>query len=183
MDSPIGIPIKQNIHNLTLYITLTEYRKLIHLMSVATKTEIPTSRTRRFPSFHFCAMHMKNKEVAMIRATLVLLILSTPAHAYLAQNSLRVQGDAAGFEVQVSPGMGAPNAWCAAGDYAIRYLNLPGTAKIWRMSEPPRGAGEGVSFATSPAGAATKSGLIRLNEQDASLTATAAQALCWGLSD
>jgi hypothetical protein len=119
----------------------------------------------------------------MIRTALALLLLTTPAHAYLAQNSLRVQGDAAAFEVQFSPGMGAANAWCAAGDYAIRYLNLPGSAKIWRMSEPPRGVGEGVSFATSPAGAATKSGLIRLNEQDASLSAGAAQQLCWGLND
>jgi hypothetical protein len=119
----------------------------------------------------------------MIRTTFALLLLTTPAHAYLAQNSLRVQGDAAAFEVQFSPGMGAPNAWCAAGDYAIRYLGLSGTAKIWRISEPPRGVGEGVSFATSPAGAATKSGLIRLNEQEAALTASAAQQMCWGLND
>jgi hypothetical protein len=119
----------------------------------------------------------------MIRTALALLLLTTPAHAYLSQNSLRVQGSASGFEVQFSPGMGAANAWCAAGDFAVRYLGLPGTAQIWRVSEPPRGVGEGVSFATSPAGAATKSGLIRLNEQDASLTAGAAQALCWGLND
>ncbi len=119
----------------------------------------------------------------MIRTALALLILTNPAHAYLTQNSLRVQGDATAFEVQFSPGMGAANAWCAAGDYAVRYLGLPGTAKIWRMSEPPRGVGQGVRFATSGAGAASKSGLIRLNEQDASLTAGAAQALCWGLND
>lgn len=119
----------------------------------------------------------------MIRTTLALLLLTTPAHAYLAQNSLRVQGDASTFEVQFSPGMGAANAWCAAGDYAIRYLNLPPSAKIWRTSEPPRGVGQGVGFATSPSGAASKSGLIRLNEQDASLTASAAQELCWGLRD
>ena len=119
----------------------------------------------------------------MIRTTLALFLLTTPAQAYLAQNSLRVQGDAAAFEVQFSPGMGAANAWCAAGDYAIRYLGLPPSAKIWRMSEPPRPVGQGVSFATSPTGAATKSGLIRLNEQEASLTASAAQDLCWGLND
>jgi hypothetical protein len=119
----------------------------------------------------------------MIRTAFALLLLATPAHAYLAQNSLRVQGDATAFEVQFSPGMGAPNAWCAAGDFAIRYLGLPGTAKIWRVSEPPRGVGEGVSFATSPVGSASKSGLIRLNEEDASLTAGAAQNLCWGLGD
>jgi hypothetical protein len=122
-------------------------------------------------------------ETTVIRTTLAIVLLTTPAHAYLAQNSLRVQGDTAAFEVQFSPGMGAPGAWCAAGDYAIRYLNLPHTTKIWRVSEPPRGVGEGVSFATSPSGAASKSGLIRLNEADASLTASAAQNLCWGLND
>jgi hypothetical protein len=119
----------------------------------------------------------------MFRTTLALLILTTPAHAYLTQNSMRVQGDASAFEVLFSPGMGAANAWCAAGDYAIRYLGLPGTTRIWRTSEPPRPVGEGVRFATSPVGAATKSGLIRLGEDDASLTASAAQNLCWGLDD
>lgn len=119
----------------------------------------------------------------MIRTTLALLILTTPAHAYLSQNSLRVQGDASSFEVQFSPGLGAPDAWCAAGDYAIRYLGLPGTALVWRTSEPPRRVGEGVRFATSSAGAATTSGLILLGEDDASLTASSAQNLCWGLDD
>ena len=119
----------------------------------------------------------------MIRTTLALFLLTTPAQAYLAQNSLRVQGDAAAFEVQFSPGMGAANAWCAAGDYAIRYLGLPPSARIWRISEPPRAAGQGVSFATTGVDAASRSGLIRLNEQDASLSAGAAQAQCWGLRD
>lgn len=119
----------------------------------------------------------------MIRTAFALFLLTTPAHAYLTQNSLRVQGDGRAFEVQFSPGMGAANAWCAAGDYAIRYLNLPHTTKIWRVSEPPRGVGQGVSFAMTAANAATKSGLIRLNEQDASFTAASAQALCWGLND
>jgi hypothetical protein len=117
----------------------------------------------------------------MIRTTLALLLLTTPAHAYLSQNSLHVQGDASAFVVQASPGMSAPDAWCAAGDYAIRYLGLARSDRIWRVSEPPRRAGQGISFATSGTGAASKSGLIRLNETDASLTATAAQGLCWGL--
>ncbi|MGL5010073.1 MAG: hypothetical protein ACRC6I_09330 [Paracoccaceae bacterium] len=119
-----------------------------------------------------------------LRAAFAALILSTlPAHAYLAQNSLRVTGTAERFEVLASPGMGATRAWCAAGDFAITILGVPQSTPIWRLSEPPRKAGEGIAFALSPAGAASTSGLFQFGPSDASLTASAAKALCWGDRD
>ncbi len=110
-----------------------------------------------------------------------LLALATPASAaYLTQNDLRVTPLEGGrFLVQASPGMGAPSSWCAAGDFAIRQLNAGPTTRIWRVSEPPRKSGQGVVFSLSPEGAASKSGLVRLAETDASLSAGHAQALCW----
>lgn len=122
----------------------------------------------------------------MIRTALiaVLTISAAPAHAYLAQNDLRVQRQGDRFEVLSSPGMGASRAWCAAGDYAMTILALPATTALWRVSEPPRKQGEGIVFALSPVGAATTSGLFQFgNDNDASLTAGAAQALCWGDAD
>jgi hypothetical protein len=116
----------------------------------------------------------------MIRPALLALALTTsPALAYLAQNDMRVEGSAQGFEVLASPGMGAPRAWCAAGEYVIRYLALPRTTQIWRMDEPPRPAGQGIRFGLSPEGAATQTGLVQFGETDATLTAGAAEALCW----
>lgn len=120
----------------------------------------------------------------MIRAALMILVLGTaPAHAYLAQNDLRVSGTADAFTVLPSPGMGPSRAWCAAGDFAIILLGLPGTTPLWRTSEPPRKVGEGISFATTPTNAASTSGLFQFGPDDASLTAGAARALCWSNSD
>jgi hypothetical protein len=118
----------------------------------------------------------------MIRRALIAtaLLTAAPAHAYLAQNDLRVEGRGAQFEVLASPGMGPSRAWCAAGDYAVVILGLPSTTPLWRMSEPPRKAGEGIVFGLGPEGAARTSGLFQFGENDASLTAGAARNLCWG---
>jgi hypothetical protein len=118
----------------------------------------------------------------MIRPFLIALavLAAGPAQAYLAQNDLRVQGQGDRFEVLAAPGMGPSRAWCAAGDYAVVVLGLPSTTPLWRISEPPRKAGEGIVFSLSPAGAASSSGLFQFGENDATLTAGAARALCWG---
>lgn len=106
------------------------------------------------------------------------LLTAAPAHAYLAQNDLRVEGRGNSFEVVAAPGMGASPAWCAAGDYAVVILGLPSSTPLWRISAPPRKAGEGILFGLSPEGAATDTGLVQFGETDASLTAGAARALC-----
>jgi hypothetical protein len=118
----------------------------------------------------------------MIRtlSALAVLALASPASAYLTQNNLHVtQVSESQFMVTASPGMGAPSSWCAAGDFAIRRLHVAPNTPIWRISEPPRPRGEGVLFSLSPEGAASRSGLLRLNETDASVSAGFAQELCW----
>lgn len=121
----------------------------------------------------------------MIRSFVIAAVLcsAAPAHAYLAQNDLRVEGQGERFEVLASPGMGPARAWCAAGDYAVTMLGVAGTTPLWRVSEPPRAQGAGIVFSLSPAGAATNSGLVQLSVSDASLTAGAAQSLCLGERD
>ncbi len=115
---------------------------------------------------------------ALILATA--LLSASPALAFLSENSERVQGSGSGrFEVLASPGQGASVSWCAAGDYVIRGLGLTPDTRIWRVTAPPRKAGEGVGFALSPEGA-QKSGLLALGLKDESLSAGAAEALCYG---
>jgi hypothetical protein len=62
----------------------------------------------------------------------------------------------------------------------VVILRKPSTTPLWRVSAPPRKPGEGIVFALSPEGAATDTGLVQFGEEDASLTAGAARALCWG---
>ncbi|WP_444666749.1 hypothetical protein [Cereibacter changlensis] len=105
--------------------------------------------------------------------------LTVPAHAFRAQNDLIVDGSGTEFHVQASPGQGASQSWCAAGDYVIRDLGIAPTTRIWRTSEPPRRQGQGVSFSLTPEGAASKTGLLVLGAEGASLTAAFAQQHCF----
>ncbi len=113
-------------------------------------------------------------------ALLTALAAATPAAAgYIAQNGLLVEpAGEAGFTVPWRGRSAPTDFWCAAGDYAIRRLHLAPTAMIWRASEPPRRAGEGIDFTLRPEAAASSSGLITLGGEDAGLSAGAAQALC-----
>ncbi len=115
----------------------------------------------------------------MIRLALAasLAMIAAPGHAYLSQNNQHVTGSEGRFEVLASPGQGASVSWCAAGDYVVRGLGLPGATRIWRITAPPRKLGQGVGFALSAEGA-QKTGLIGFGFGDESLSATAAHALC-----
>ncbi len=121
----------------------------------------------------------------MLRSILIggVLFAAAPAQAYLAQNDLRVEARGDAFEVLAAPGMGAARAWCAAGDYVVVILGMPAATPMWRVSAPPRKPGEGIVFGLSAEGAAADTGLVQFGEADASLTAGAAQALCWGQAD
>ncbi|GHC48183.1 hypothetical protein [Neogemmobacter tilapiae] len=112
----------------------------------------------------------------------VTLVLAGPAQAFMAENDVRVAAmDGGQFLVGPVPGMGAAASWCAAGDYALRKLNLAPTDRIWRVSVPPRKQGEGVVFALTGDGASPKTGLVRIPD-DGSMTVAGAQALCWALN-
>lgn len=109
------------------------------------------------------------------------LILATatafPAHAFFAKNGLRVDESGKGtFNVPYRGLSGASDFWCAAGDYVIRDLNMPVTTRIYRLSSPPRRAGQGVQFSLSPKGA-KRTGLIRWGE-GRGITASHARHLC-----
>lgn len=104
---------------------------------------------------------------------------AAPAGAYVTRWGERVEPRGEGqFEVLASPGQGAPRSWCAAGEYVVQRLGMSPSTPIWRLSPPPRRAGEGVLFALSPEGAAEKTGLLMLDAGDGALTAAHAQALC-----
>lgn len=110
--------------------------------------------------------------------------IAAPAFAFMTQNNQQIGeiGDGQ-FEVKASPGQGPSVSWCAAGDYVIQGMGLPGTTRIWRVTPPPRRTAEGVGFALNPEGAVS-SGLILFGAaDDGSLSAASAQALCWGLND
>lgn len=90
------------------------------------------------------------------------LACAMPASAFTAQNGLRVEavGETA-FDVPWSGRSDAAAFWCAAGDYAVRVLHVPKSARIYRYSPPPRRSGEGIRFGLDPA-EAVPNGLLRL---------------------
>ena len=118
----------------------------------------------------------------MFRFTLplALTLLAAPAMAYTTVQGARVEARGDGFEVLAQPGLSASMAFCAAAGYAQTALGLPGDARIWRASPAPRRAGQGISFTTSPDGAAPKTGLLMLGPDDGSVSVAFAQSLCEG---
>ncbi|MEZ5912384.1 MAG: hypothetical protein R3D84_09305 [Paracoccaceae bacterium] len=107
------------------------------------------------------------------------LAVTGPAAAFSALNGMQVEGDAGGFAVSARGATGPADFWCAAGDFAVRVLHLPPATPLWRLSEPPRRAGEAVRFSTSGEGAASKTRLFILGAPDrAAVSAGFAQSLC-----
>ena len=96
----------------------------------------------------------------LIPAVLALGLTAVPASAWLSRNNLVVVpegGDT--FNIPYRGRSGDNEFWCAAGDYVQNALGLPGSTRIWRLSEPPRRQGEGIRFSLSPEGAASRTGL------------------------
>lgn len=114
----------------------------------------------------------------MFRCLLLLSLLASPAMAFQARNGAEVTGTATEIVVVARPGLSSSESWCAAGDFVIRALGQPATTPLYRVTPPPRRAGEGVTFSLSPEGATDRTGLLLLGDRDASLSAGHAQALC-----
>ena len=91
--------------------------------------------------------------MSRIQLMFVLAVFASPATAFIAKNDLRVEAGPAG-EITVPYG-GSSNAtdfWCAAADYAARQLGAGPTDRLYRVTKPPRGQGEGITFSlTQPA--------------------------------
>ena len=114
----------------------------------------------------------------MLRATLLLSLLSTPALAFQARNDAQVDGRADQIIVASRPGLASSESWCAAGDFVIRGLGMASTTPVYRLTPPPRRAGESVEFSLSPAGATERLGLVRFGGTADQISAGHAQALC-----
>jgi hypothetical protein len=115
----------------------------------------------------------------MFRAALILSLLASPALAFKARNDAYVSGSAEEIVVASRPGLASSESWCAAGDFVIRALGLSLGTPVYRVSPPPRQAGEAVVFSLSPAGASEKTGLLQIGEHDNHVSAGHAQSLCW----
>jgi hypothetical protein len=118
----------------------------------------------------------------MFRITLVAaMLLGLPAHAFVASNRLPVQATGPdSFEVQHrGSARGDIDYWCAAGEYAKSQLRAAGTARIYRISPPPRRSGQGITFSMNPAGAADRTGLATIGGSgDGSMSVAAARNQC-----
>ena len=109
---------------------------------------------------------------------LALCLLASPAMAFTASNGSKVQSTGPGTFTVPYQGIAAPTAfWCAAGDYATRVLGLPASARIYRASTAPRGAGQAVDFSLAPV-PGIKTGLLLLGPDDGSITLGLAAVLC-----
>ena len=113
----------------------------------------------------------------LLTAALAALALSGPAQAFIAENSLVVEGRPDGTFVVPYRGLsGASDFWCAAGDYVVRELHRPVDTRIYRLTSPPRRAGQGIVFGLSPEGA-KGTGLLGFNSSG-SVSAAHARQLC-----
>lgn len=94
----------------------------------------------------------------------LIALAATPAAAFQAVNGFTVtQTGPQEFTVDYDVVQNETAYWCAAGDYAVRALNLPRKTRLYRASPPPRRAGQGITFTLDPAAAASESGLSILS--------------------
>ncbi|MCB2093529.1 MAG: hypothetical protein KDE11_03910 [Rhodobacteraceae bacterium] len=114
-----------------------------------------------------------------LTAAFLALLVTAPAHAFIAQNGLVVApGGTGGFAVAYRGPSGASDFWCAAGDYAIRGLHLAPGRIIYRATDTPRRSGAPMRFSLDPASAAASTGIAQLGADDAGLSAGMAQSFC-----
>ena len=120
--------------------------------------------------------------------SLVLTSLAAPAAAErgLARNGLSVAGDARGFEVFARAGIGGPDFFCAAGEFARTRLNARPTdrVEIARRLGPSatRANRRSVVFVLRPPGSGTNRGLdavlLRPGSEGTSRSVAHAAHLC-----
>ena len=119
----------------------------------------------------------------LLSAFLTAGLFASPALAFQSQNNFTVrQIDSQRFEVKSRGGLGASDAWCAAGDFVISGLRLPRGTTVWRISEPPRPRGQSIVFSLSSDGAASTTGLVG-SSRDSSLSASHGEAMCQSLRE
>jgi hypothetical protein len=113
-----------------------------------------------------------------IMAAIAGLILAAPVPADAADRLPVQPVDATTFDVLPRGDVFEQDFWCAAGHYAARKLGAKSTTRIYRLSEPPRRAGQAVRFSVDPAGHASATGLNTIGGGDGSLSAASARNQC-----
>jgi hypothetical protein len=110
---------------------------------------------------------------------MALLLLALPVPALAGGSRLPVQPvNANTFDVLYSGDANIHDFWCAAGNYAARKLGARSATRIYRISEPPRRAGQGIRFSLDPAGHASSTELGRVGNDDGSLSVASAKNQC-----
>ncbi len=112
-------------------------------------------------------------------AIFALCILATPALAFRAQNGM-VVGQTGPTEITVAStiGRGPADYWCAAADFAVRVLGVPGGTAIYRVTPPPRRGGQDITFSLDPAIGTAETGISRFGSGrlEKGISAVSAQA-------
>lgn len=107
---------------------------------------------------------------------LAALTLASPAWASLDRLPI-TQDSSTDFTVGYKARAGLNNYWCAAGRYVTETLELPDDTRIYRLSPPPRKAGQGITFTLDPAKSSGETGLsIFGGLQDGGVSASGVQS-------
>lgn len=113
-----------------------------------------------------------------IAAVVTALALATPAFSDGFGARLKVtQNSATDFTVQYRSPAVLTDFWCAAGNYVTKSLGQPDRTRVYRMSPPPRGSGQGISFTLDASRSAGDTGITTFGgPQDGSMSAGGAYA-------
>ena len=111
-------------------------------------------------------------------ALVAVVALAFPADAFVSEVRLRVQqGPGTDFTVLFNSQAKLTDYWCAAGNHVTNTQGYPDRTRVFRMSPPPRVAGEGISFTLDATRSAGDTGLSTFGGvQDGSMAAGSAFA-------
>jgi len=113
-----------------------------------------------------------------ILSLLAVLALASPAMAFGTEPRLRIvrasNGDfAVGYQAQAR----LTDYWCAAGNFVTNTLGLPDRTRVYRLSPPPRKAGQGITFTLDASRSSGETGISTFGgPQDGSMSAGGAVA-------
>jgi hypothetical protein len=108
----------------------------------------------------------------------VLALAATPAVALFSGLQLRVSpGPDGDFTVHYASQARLTDYWCAAGLHVTQRLDLADSTRVYRLSPPPRKAGQGIAFTLDASRSAGETGLSTFGgPQDGSMAAGVAVA-------
>lgn len=109
---------------------------------------------------------------------IALALVATPAAALFPGQQLRVTpGPEGDFTVRYAAQARLTDYWCAAGLHVTQTLRLADSTRVYRLSPPPRKAGQGIAFTLEAARSAGETGLSSFGgPQDGSMAAGVAVA-------